>query len=214
MRLSILIDKLRLEKKEFVTSEEVKEYCKTLKLDYDLVVRYSIWRKYLVRIFRGVFYVKSLEEFKTGKSKYNHLELVAKGLELKGVKNWYFGLHTALKLNNMTHEYFTIDEVISDSLFRAKPVGIVGYKFKFVKIIPSLFDFGIFEGGDNIPIRYSDPEKTILDFIYLSKNKGRSPELVAMDLKDWAENISERKLLMYAKKYPKTVANIARLVLK
>src|SRR5574340_1032250 len=198
MRLSILVDKLRLEKKEFVTSEEVKEYCKFLKLDYDLVVRYSIWRKYLVRIFRGVFYVKSIEEFKTGKSKYNHLELVAKGLELKKVENWYFGLHTALKLNNMTHEYFTIDEVISDSVFRANPVNMVGHKFKFVKIVPSLLDFGVVEYEGNYTIRYSDPEKTILDFIYLSKNKDKSPELIAMDLKDWTSNISKRKLLMYA----------------
>lgn len=214
MRLSILVDKLRLEKKEFVTSEEVKEYCKSLKLDYDLVVRYSMWRKYLVRIFRGVFYVKSIEEFKTGKSKYNHLELVAKGLELKKVKNWYFGLHTALKLNNMTHEYFIIDEVISDSVFRANPVNMVGHKFKFIKIVPSLLDFGVVEYKGNYTIRYSDPEKTILDFIYLSKNKDKSPELIAMDLKDWTSNISKRKLLMYATKYPKTVERIAKLVFK
>ena len=78
--------------------------------------------KYIIRIFRGIFYVKSLEEIKYKKVKYNHLELVAKGLELKGVKHWYFGLHTALKLNNATHEYFTIDYVITDSFYRNKPI--------------------------------------------------------------------------------------------
>ena len=40
----------------------------------------------MVRIFRGIFYVKSLDEIKLGKSKYNHIDLVAKGLELREVK--------------------------------------------------------------------------------------------------------------------------------
>src|SRR3989338_5632563 len=119
MRMSILVEKLWMENKEFVTVKELKEYCKVLKLKHESVIHYLLKRKHLVRLFKGIYYIKSLEEFELGKSKYNHLELVAKGLELKGVKNWYFGLHTALKHNNMTHEYFTIDEVISDSVFRA-----------------------------------------------------------------------------------------------
>lgn len=213
MRMSILVDKLRIEKKEFVTAKELKEYCKSMKMDYDLVIRYFVSRKkYLVRIFRGIFYVKSLEEFKLGKSKYSHLELVAKGLELKGVKNWYFGLHTALKMNNMTHEYFTTEEVISDSLFRANPVSIAGYKFRFVKISPSLLDFGI-KKKDNAILRYSDPEKTILDFIYLSAQDGVAADRIVMDVSEWSKNISINKIKKYSKNYPKTVAKIAdRLV--
>ena len=92
-----------------MTAAEVKRYCKPRKLSYDNVVKYFGEQEYFVRIFRGIFYVKSPEEIKLGRSRYNRLELVAKGLEIKGVKNWYFGLHTALKINGMTHEYFTID---------------------------------------------------------------------------------------------------------
>ena len=206
MRMSILLEKLWMENKEFVTTKDLKEYCKALKLNYDSVIHYLSKRKNLVRIFRGIFYVKSLEEFKLGKSKYNHLELVAKGLELKEVKNWYFGLHTALKLNNMTHEHFTIDEVISDSLFRANPVSIAGYKFKFVKISPSLLGFGI--KSDNKMLHYSDPEKTILDFIYLSAQGGTEAERIVMDVSEWSENISRNKIRKYSKNYPKTVAKI------
>ena len=48
----------------------------------------------------------------------NYFEIIKNGLIIKGVKKWYFGLETALKLNNMTNEYFTIDYVVNDSIFR------------------------------------------------------------------------------------------------
>jgi hypothetical protein len=175
-----------------------------------LTIRYLLKRKHFVRIFKGIYYIKSLEELKLGKTKYNHLELVAKGLEIKGVKNWYFGLHTALKRNNMTHEYFTIDEVINDSLFRANPVNIDGYKFRFIKLSSHLLEFGIKSEG---LLRYSDPEKTILDFVYLSRQKGKPSNRIVMDVADWTKNISENKLKKYAIKYPKTVAKTVEMMI-
>ncbi len=211
MRMSILLEKLWMENREFVTTKDIKEYCKLMKLNHKSVIHYFIKRKSLVRIFRGIFYVKSLEEFKLGKSKYNHLELVAKGLELKGVKNWYFGLHTALKHNNMTHEYFTIDEVISDTLFRANPINIAGYRFKFIKLSPSLLEFGI---EKKEMLHYSDPEKTILDFVYLSRHDGMTSDKIVMDVGDWIRDISKNKLHKYAMKYPKTVGKTAELIIK
>lgn len=213
MKFSVLLHKLWLDNKEFVTSEELKKYCKELELDYSTEVRNFLHRGHLVRIFRGIFYVRPLEGLMFGKSKYNHLELVAKGLELKGVKNWYFGLHTALKLNNMTHEYFTIDEVVSDTIFRPRPINIAGYRFKFVKISPSLLDFGIKE-KDKAMIRHSDPEKTILDFIYLFAQDGIPADRIARDVADWCNNVSKEKLRKYSTNYPKTVANIAKRVIK
>jgi len=199
-----------MDRKEFVTAEELKRYCKTMKLNYEMVVRYFGMRAYLVRIFRGVFYVKSLEELKLGRNKYNHLELVAKGLELKHVKNWYFGLHTALKLNNMTHETFAVEDVINDKLFRANPFTIAGYKFKFSKLSSALLDFGMKKGENGV--RYSDPEKTLLDFIYLWRYNGIPEEKIAADVSGWEKGASRRKLRAYAKKYPKTVAEIAARV--
>ncbi|MEX0862260.1 hypothetical protein [Nitrosopumilus sp.] len=208
MKVSILLEKLWIDKKEFVKSDELKKYCKTLNLDYTTTVKNFTHRGHLVRIFKGIFYVRPPEGLMFGKTKYNHLELVAKGLELKGVKNWYFGLHTALKHNNMTHEYFTIDEVISDSLFRAKPITIAGYKFKFVKISPSLLNFGI-KKSNNTMLYYSDPEKTILDFVYLSTQDGVPANRVIMDVSEWSEKVSKEKLKKYSKNYPKTVAAVA-----
>lgn len=206
-----MLKKLHLENKEFITSKGLEAYCESMKMDYATVVRYFISRGYLIRIFRGIFYVKSIEELKLGRSKYSYLELVARGLELKNLRNWYFGLHTALKLNNLTHEYFAVEDVINDTLFRATPINIAGYKFKFTKLSPPLVGFGI-KKKDEI-IRYSDPEKTILDFIYIWKYNGIPDEKIIIDISEWASHASKEKLKNYAKKYPKTVAEIVERVI-
>jgi predicted transcriptional regulator of viral defense system len=198
-----------MDKKEFVTAEELERYCKSLRMDYTAVVSYFVKRKYFVRILRGIFYVKSLEEAKLGRSRYNHLELVARGMELKNVKRWYFGLHTALKLNNMTHETFAVEDVVNDKLFRANPIAIAGYKFKFSRLSPSLLGFGIRKAGNGV--RYSDPEKTLLDFIYLWRYNGIPEEKIVADVSGWEKGASKEKLMAYAKKYPKTVAEIAAI---
>jgi len=210
--MSHLLRKLWMDKKEFVTAEELERYCKSLRMDYTAVVSYFVKRKYFVRILRGIFYVKSLEEAKLGRSRYNHLELVAKGLELKKVSNWYFGLHTALKLNNMTHETFAVEDVVNDKLFRANPIAIAGYKFKFSRLSPSLLGFGIRKAGNGV--RYSDPEKTLLDFIYLWRYNGIPQEKIVADVSGWEKGASKEKLMAYAKKYPKTVAEIAARLAK
>jgi len=201
-----------MDKKEFVTAGELERYCRSMRMDYATVVSYFVKRKYFVRILRGIFYVKSLEEAKLGRSRYNHLELVAKGLEVKKVGDWYFGLHTALKLNNMTHETFAVEDVINDKLFRANPFTIAGCKFKFSKLSRSLLDFGIKKGENGV--RYSDPEKTVLDFIYIWRYNSIPEEKIVADVSGWAKGASRGKLRAYAKKYPKTVAEIAARVAK
>jgi predicted transcriptional regulator of viral defense system len=205
MKTSLLLKKLRLENKEFVTSEELKRYCKQLQLDYESTIDHFLTRGHFIRIFRGVFYVKSLDEMKLGKTKYSYLELVAKGLEIKGVKNWYFGLYTALKLNNMTHEYFSIDYVVNDKMLRINPMKVSGHKFRFMKLKSSLLSFGaITKDG----LSYSDPEKTILDFIYIWRYNGIPRDRIIADVGDWSINLSVSRLIEYTKNYPKTVQEI------
>jgi hypothetical protein len=201
-----LLKKLRLEKKEIVTSAELKGYCKQLKLDYESTIDHFLTCGHFIRIFRGIFYVKSLDEMKLGRTKYSHLELVAKGLELKGVKNWYFGIYTALKLNNMTHEYFAIDYVVNDKILRVNPMKIAGHKLRFLKLKSPLFTFGI---ASKDSIAYSDPEKTILDFIYMWRYNGIPKGRIIADVGDWSNNLSASKFMEYAKSYPKTVQEIA-----
>lgn len=203
--MSLLARKLRLEGREFATAGELRGSCRTMGLDYDRSVRYLLSRGHLLRIFRGIFYVRSFDEMKLGKLKYSVQELVAKGLELKGIRNWYFGLQTALKFNNLTHEHFTVEYVISDTLFRKNPVGIAGYKFRFLKLKPALLTFGIV--GDNL--KYSDMEKTILDFAYVWRYNGVAAEKILADLAEYSNDASRNKLRKYSKYYPRTVQEIA-----
>ena len=127
-------------------------------------------------------------------------------LTIKNVKKWYFGLYTALKLNNMTHEYFTIDYIINDKLLRTNPMKIAGHKFKFLKLKKSLSSFGITHKDT---IACSDPEKTILDFIYIWRYSGIPKDSIIADVDEWSTNLSIPKLKEYSKNYPKTVQKIA-----
>lgn len=204
MKSTILLKKFYIEGKEFVKSDEIKEYCDLLNLNYENVIRYFISRGYLLRIFKGIFYVKNLEELKFGSKKYSHLELVSKGLDLKGIKNWYFSLYTALSLNNATHEFFTIDYVISENLYRNNPIHINNYKFKFMKLKPDLLNFGIIENK----YRYSDLEKTILDFIYIWIYNSIPKKKISLNISEYTNNISEKRIRNYVKYYPNSVKEI------
>ncbi len=77
MKISTIVDKIRLEKKEFVTSDELEKYCKAFKIDHRAAIHYLTKMRYLVRIFRGIFYVRTLKEFKLGMTtRYNHLTIL------------------------------------------------------------------------------------------------------------------------------------------
>lgn len=204
MTMNPVLKKIHLENKEFVKADEIKGYCKDFGLDYNNTIRNLMSRGYILRIFRGVFYAKSFDEMKMGSMKYSHLELVSKGMELKSISNWYYGLYTALKLNNITHEHFTVDYVVSDTLFRSKPINIAGYKFRFIKLKKSLFTFGIKEKK----YRYSDLEKTILDLIYLWRYSSSPEEKIVMDIEDYMENISKKRIVKYSTRYPNTVRKV------
>lgn len=209
--MSLILRRLHIEGKKFVTSNELKTYAHNARLRYEILIRYFETKGYLIRIFRGIFYVKSAEEIELGRIDPSHLELVARGLEIKGVNNWYFGLHTALKLNNMTHESFVIEEVISDSLFRAKPIKIASYNFKFVKLSKKLLGFGIETKNG---LRISEPEKTVLDFVYLWKQNGLPEEKIVSDVSEWGKDVSSKRLKLYAENYPSSVRIISRRILQ
>jgi hypothetical protein len=75
-------------------------------------------------------------------------------------------------------------------------------------LAPKLLKFGVIEDS----LRYSDPEKTILDFIYTWRYNGVPKEKIALDVSEWAKGISSEKTKKYAVNYPKTVQEIADMV--
>lgn len=200
--------KLWVENRKFIDHTNLKNMCRKLGVTYEDIIRYLLRREYLVRIFRGIFYVKSPDEIKIKKNNLSHLEMIAKGLEIKGVENWYFGLHTALRLNGATHEYFPVDFVLNDKIFRAKEVKIAGHRFKFIKIKPTLF-FGIKRTNE---LRYSDLEKTILDFIYLWRYRGIPEDKIVLDISELVNTASKKNLFEHSKRYPKTIKRTLELI--
>ncbi|MHA1654822.1 MAG: type IV toxin-antitoxin system AbiEi family antitoxin domain-containing protein [Candidatus Thorarchaeota archaeon] len=197
----MVMRKLWLTGKKIVASDTLARLCQQVGAEYGNMIRYLLHRQYLVRIFRGIFYVKSPDEIRFRKIDTGHLELVARGLEAKGVENWYFGLSTALVLNGLTHEYFAVEYVLNDRIFRAREIKVAGHRFRFVKIKPSLF-FGIRERER---LRYSDLEKTLLDFIYLWRYRGVPEEKIILDISELAGEASRSRLHDYAMRYPRTV---------
>lgn len=204
MTLRLITKKLGMEKKKFATRDEIKSYCKELKLDYYTTIRYLLSNEYLIRILRGIFYINSLEERKMKKTNISYLEAIKESLKIKGIKNWYFGLETALKLNSITHEHYTITYVLNDKIFRNNPIEILNHKIKFVKLNENLFSFGIIKGNLN----YSDAEKTVLDMIYLLKYNSVPEEEIKNEIIDFMKYCSKSKLEKYSKHYPKTIQKI------
>lgn len=202
MSYKLIIEKLWRNEKRFITREELKSYSKMLKLSYESVISYLLSNEYLVRILRGIFYVKSIEEKKKNTINISFYDAIAEALKIKGIKNWYFGLESAIKLNNLTHEYFTIDYIISDKLKRPRPIEILGHKVKFISIKKGLLDFGIKKDKT----QYSDIEKTMLDIVYFSFYNNLSEPEIKNKIEDYLPKCNRKRLKTYSKYYPKTVS--------
>jgi hypothetical protein len=54
-------------------------------------------------------------------------------------------------------------------------------------------------------LRFSDPEKTILDFIYVWRYNSIPEERIVADLSDWTGRVSWATMARYTRKYPATV---------
>jgi hypothetical protein len=206
-----VLTKLREDEKEFVTSEELRQYSKELYFNYRIISNYLISRGYLLKILDNIYYVKSFDEFNKKKLKYSDLELVAKALESTNVTNWYYGLYTALKLMNIN--YHSQDEfvyLINDKILKNKPLKILKRRFRFFNFKYSFFNFGLINGT----IKYSNLEKTILDFLYLWESNHTNENIILIELsKLLEEGISEDKILEYAQFYPKSNKMILEIAL-
>ncbi len=130
------------------------------------------------------------------------MEAISEALDRKGVKNWYFGLESALKMNNLTHEFYTLDTIINDRIFRKNPITVMENKVRFIKVKSSIFGFGTVDLKN---YSYSDKEKTVLDLIYLDKYNGKTDEEIRDRISAFIRFCSHPKLVEYSKKYNKTV---------
>lgn len=197
-----------------VTAEELEAVCAKYGFDFENTKISLLNHGDLLTIFNGIYYLKDYAEQKTGALKYSPRELLSLGMEKKGIKNWYFGLETALKMLNLTHEVFAVDYLVNDSFNRVNPTEMGGTAFTFRRLKSSLF-FGLKESltKNGVKLYHSDLEKTLLDMAYLEKRSGKTDASVAASLAEYLEHADRQKLLKYAKYYPKTVQNIVSEVL-
>ena len=206
-----ILNDLRSDEGEFITSNTVKSYSNKLHYDVGDVMKYLTSQGYILEILDGVFYVKNAEEFQTKELKYTQYELVSKVLALKNVNNWYFGLNTALTfdLDEKNDVFFdnntSIDYIINDRFSINKPVIINGVKFLFLVFKKELLNFGI---KDNGKYRYSNLEKTILDYVYLYNSNQVREGKILVEVSKYKNSVSRERLLEYTKHYPANVAAI------
>ncbi|MGQ0535364.1 MAG: type IV toxin-antitoxin system AbiEi family antitoxin domain-containing protein [Methanobacteriota archaeon] len=189
-------------KREVITSLEIGELSRRLDRKPEHVARHLRREGYLLPLFKGYYRVRNPEEIRLGEERRNPLELFALAADAKGIGSWYFGLHTALRLNSMTHEDRREETVISDRFYRIRGVPIGPRRFVIHKWAPALLAFGLVEKG---PYKYSDPEKTVLDLAYLdywNRKKGRA------ETRTWNEHVDAAdagKLRRYLAHYPAEV---------
>ena len=126
MKTTLIWKKMLINESKIVTSAEIRNLARDLNKDEWGSLDYLQKHGYIYRILRGIYYIKNADERERNFFEQSVFEMVSNALKLKGVKHWYFGLETALKLNEMTHEYFTINYVMTDSFRTTKVIDILG----------------------------------------------------------------------------------------
>ena len=202
MKYALMVEKLNMTDENIITSKNVKSYCSILKMSYSDAITYLTRHKYLIVILKGIFYNPSVAERKNKSYDISYRDAIIKALKIKGVNNWYFGLETAIKLNNLSHEFFVADVILNDKIARVNPLEVFGNKIKLVKIKPKLFSFGIKKIK---AFKFSDIEKTILDIIYLKRYNGLDDKTIKNHVLPYLRICSKSKLKKYSMNYNKKV---------
>ncbi|ASJ00340.1 type IV toxin-antitoxin system AbiEi family antitoxin domain-containing protein [Thermococcus gorgonarius] len=186
-----------------ITREELERLASSFNEDLDYLVNYLIQYGYVIRILRGLYYVKTPVEFSTGGSPSIY-RLLALGMD-RLTRNWYFGLFTALILNGLTHETYTTVFVINDRIARPKPITVNGISVRIIRSRKNIFDFGIVVRDS---LRFSDLEKTLLDFLYFA-NYGTIPKSLALRIwEEYQDRASKDKLQKYLRRYPRSIRKV------
>lgn len=188
-----------------VTREDIEKACRRFDASASSTINFMISYGYFLRILRGLYYVKTVEEFGLKKS-VDVYRIISMGMEELGIK-WYFGLYTGLRLNGLTHEHFGTIFILNDVIFRPREIKVGGERVKFIKLKGRLFGFGIINKD---LIKFSDIEKTLLDFIYVSRYRSVPEERTVSIIEDYGKRAEAEKIKRYLKFYPETVKMVVK----
>ncbi len=154
------------------SSNDIHQVCSAFGYSFENVRTVLVRRGVLVPVlFKGVFYIRTPNELLT-ESLPDGLKLVSLACTKRFGQEWYFGLHTALKLSNIAGVrtqnkiFVVIRQQIIPSVRMMSGVEVV---FSQLKNVP--FNEGIEE---NTFARFSGPVRTALDFLHLGIKAGDS----------------------------------------
>lgn len=184
-----------------VSSGDIAEICDYFGFSPSNIRAILIRKGALVPLFfKGIFYVRNPSELLTKTLPSDSLTIAALACNKRLGKNWYFGLHTALKLNDLAGAQTPLKTfIITKKQLTPRMRKIGNMEFVFSRIKGVSFADGIIEKHE---LRYSNPVKTALDFLHLGikKNDTSYAQLVLDAILDWNKKqfISECKKLLKA----------------
>jgi hypothetical protein len=187
------------EGREVLTSEALSAMARRIGATPEHALRHLRREGYLLPLFRGYYYVRSPDEMRLRRERHDPLALFALAARAKGIGPWYFGLHTALRLNGLTHEDRREETVVSRHFYRIGGVPIGSRRFVIHKWGPELFGFGLERRGT---YRVSDPEKTVLDLAYLDYWASRQGHPEAREWSEHLSSVNGAKVRRYLMHYP------------
>lgn len=183
--LALLNNKEKIAKKSEII-ELIENYSKIKKVSVKNALWYLSRHNYIRRIFLDNYYINSIEERELGTCNYQDKELLFEVLNKSNIK-WYLGLSSARYTLGEIWQTPNVLTIINNKISGKR--NVFGRKVHFIKIKNELI-FGISskKTDKNIKYFYSNPQKTSLDFLYLTGFKK-----ITID----------KKIKSYIKKYPK-----------
>ncbi len=197
---ALIWESLARDGRETVGKPELEKLASRLDKNPKNAIDHLVRGNYLTPLFRGTYSVNTPAEVWLGVSEHNHLELFAKGAEERNLRHWYFGLHTALRLNGLTHEYLTVETVINEEMYRPKGIEVGSHRFILHKWDTAITRFGV---GRESGLPVSDREKTVLDLAYhdyWAERRGRKPP---GDWRTYLNDVDTGRLLEYLERFPR-----------
>ena len=185
--------------RELTTRPDLEELARRLGKEPRNAIDHLVRSGYLVPLFKGSYYVRDPAELRLNVTKHDPLELFADSARWKGLDPWYFGLHTALRLHGMTHEFRRWETVISAHVYRIGGIEILGRKFIIHKWNRAITTFGVIR-LNGLPV--SDPEKTVLDLAYYDYWRERRGHAPTEDWKTYLHSVDRGKLKRYLARFP------------
>ena len=194
-------------KKDIVTMEDLANIARDLYFNYKNIINYLIKKKEIIRIYGDLYYIKKIDEINT-EGFYREsqaLKLISKAFEYENDNKWYFGLHTALRFHDISLKNHPNDYILaSRKFFQKRKIILMGKNINVLVFNAKFFNFGIIKNG----IKYSDLEKTFLDFIYLWKLKEIPNLKIKLILEKYREKLSQKKMMHYIEYYSSEVKQV------